>query len=31
MVKRQVYEKKNFTIVLEYEGAVLVLRLCDLR
>ena len=31
MVKRQVYEKKNFTIVLEYEVAVLVLRLCDLR
>ena len=30
MVKRQVYEKKNFTIVLEYDVDVLVLRLCDL-
>jgi hypothetical protein len=29
MVKRQVYEKKNFTIVLEYVVADLVLRLCD--
>jgi hypothetical protein len=31
MVKRQVDEKNNFTIVLEYEIAVLALRLCDLR
>jgi hypothetical protein len=31
MVKRQVYEKNNFIIVLEYDVDVLVLRLCDLR
>ena len=31
MVKGQVYEKKNSTIVLEYDVDVLVLRLCDLR
>ena len=29
--KRQVYEKKIFTIVLEYDVDVLVLKLCDLR
>jgi hypothetical protein len=30
MVKRQVYEKNIFTIVLEYDVDALVLRLCDL-
>ena len=30
MVKRQVYEKSSFTIVLEYDVEDLVLRLCDL-
>ncbi len=31
MVKGQVHEKNIFTIVLEYEVDILVLRLCDLR
>jgi hypothetical protein len=31
MVKGQAHEKNIFTIVLEYEVDILVLRLCDLR
>jgi hypothetical protein len=30
MVKRQVYKKNIFTIVLEYDVEVLLLKLCDL-